>query len=160
MTWLTRMQVEEAGHDRTGRAVWEYLSPLVFRSEKYGDLLIPPTFRTNFVSVPRWPILFELASDKAQKPASLHDLAYTIHALLQVQYDAATARYAEPTRLPIDRAQADDLFLEALAKEPLVSEALAAGMHRAVRWFGQSSWDDDTNILQPPDIRSLFASPS
>lgn len=157
MSWLTRQQIEEAGHDLTGRAVWEYLSPLIFRSEKYGDLLIPGGFRSNFVSVPRWPFIFLLAGDRAHKPASLHDLGYTLHALLQVKYDAETNTHTPPVRLPVSREQVDDLFLEALEKEPLISEGLAGTMHKAVRWFGQGSWEDDTNILQRPEVRALIA---
>lgn len=158
MTWLTRQRVEEAGHDRSHRAVWEYISPLIFHSEKYGDLLVPVGFRTNYASVPRLPLVFLLAGDKAHKPASLHDLCYTIHALLRVSFDVAAGTYQFLQRLPIDREQADDLFLECLDKEPLVGEGLAKAMHTGVRWFGRSSWEDDTNILQLPDIQRLVYS--
>ena len=158
MTWLTRLVAEEAGHDRSGRSVWELHNPLIYRSEKYGDLLMPTGFRTNYVSVPRWPVIFWLAGDKAHKPAAGHDLPYTIHALLQVEYDVQTGAYTWPKRLPIDRQQADDLFLEMLLEEPLLGEGMATAMYNAVRWFGQSSWEDDTNILQPAEIRALVAS--
>lgn len=157
MTWLTRQQVEEAGFDRSKRAVWQYLSPLVFRSEKYGDVLIPPKFRTNYCSTPRLPFIFAVAGDKAHKPASLHDLTYTIHAILKVRWDEERQAWSQPERLAIDRQQADDLFLEALEKEPFIGDTLAAAMHKGVRWFGKSSWEDDTNILQPQEIKALMA---
>lgn len=131
MSWKTKLRVEDAGHDRTGRAVWELLEPLVFE-----DLVVPPTFRTNFVSVPRWPVIFTLAGDRAHKEAALHDWPYTVHNMT--------------------RKEADDLFLRALLLNPLISEGLAHTMYNAVRWFGQSSWDDTTNILQPQEIRELI----
>lgn len=136
--FLTRLRVQEAGFDRSGRAVWELLEPLVFRSERFGDVVVPPAFRTNYASVPRLPLVFLLAGDRAHKEAALHDFQYTVHAMR--------------------REDADDLFLEALLANPVISPALAHAMHTAVRWFGQSSWDDATNIPQPPEIRALIAS--
>jgi hypothetical protein len=158
VTWLTRLRVEEAGHDLSGRDVDELIEPLVFRSEKYGDLIFPAGFRTNYASIPRWPVVYWLAGGKARKPSAGHDLAYTTHCLLLTKYDPTTGEYTPPKRLPIDRQQADDLFLEMLLEEPLIEDGLAQSMHRAVRWFGNGSWEDTTNILQPPEIRSLIAS--
>lgn len=133
MTWRTKLRVEEAGHDASGRAVWELLEPLVFE-----DIVVPPTFRTNYVSVPRWPVIFYLAGDRAHKEAALHDWPYTVHNMT--------------------REEADDLFLRALLLNPLITPGLAHTMHRAVRLFGQASWDDTTNILQPLEIRQQIAS--
>jgi hypothetical protein len=159
VTWLTRLCAEEAGHDRSGRDVDELICPLVFRSEKYGDVLLPVGFRTNYNSCPRVPFFYMWAGGKARKPSALHDFPYTAHALLITEFDTASGNYTPPVRRPIDRQEADDLFLEALADEPFIGETLAAAMHKAVRWFGQSSWDDDTNILQLPEIRSQIALP-
>lgn len=135
MTWQTRLLVEEAGHDRSGRSVWELQRPLVFESERFGLITVPTGFRTNYASVPRAPFVFWLAGDRAQKEAALHDWPYTVHNM--------------------NREDADALFLEALLVNPLIGPGLAQSMHKAVRWFGQSSWDDDTNVMQPPEIRSL-----
>lgn len=133
MTWLTRLRVEEAGHDKSGRAVWELLEPLCFESERFGIVTVPPVFRTNYASVPRLPLVFLLAGDKSHKEAALHDWIYTTHA--------------------ISREDADALFLEALLLNPKIGEGLAHTMHKAVRWFGGSSWRDETNILQAEEIR-------
>lgn len=135
VTWLTRLRVEEAGHDLSGRAVWELLEPLAYRSRRFGDIVVPAGFRTNFVSVPRRPVIFMLAGDRAHKEATLHDWPYTVHNMR--------------------REDADALFLEVLLADPLISGGLANTMYTAVRWFGQSSWDDDSNILQLPEIRQL-----
>lgn len=158
MTWLTKLKVEEAGHDLSGRDVDELIAPLVFRSEVYGDILLPVGFRTNYNSVPRWPIVYWLVGGKARKPSALHDFPYTAHALLLTDYDEETDEYTPPRRVPIDRRQADDLFMEALGHEALIEETLAGAMHRAVRLCGQSSWDDTTNVLQPEEISALIVS--
>lgn len=135
MTWQTRLRVEEAGHDKSKRAVWELLEPLVFDSERFGKVVVPPTFRTNYASVPRLPLVFLVAGDRSYKEACLHDYFYTTH--------------------EITREEADALFLEALLLNPFIGEGLAHTMHKAVRWFGQSSWEDESNILQPEEIRAL-----
>lgn len=132
MTWRTLLRVEEAGHDLSGRAVWELLEPMLFESEQFGDVVIPAMFRTNYASVPRMPLIFLLAGDRAHKEAALHDWIYTTRTM--------------------PREDADALFLEALLLNPLISRPLAYAMHRAVRWFGSSSWTDETNILQPEEI--------
>lgn len=137
MTWLTRLRVEEAGHDLDGHAVWELLDPLAFRSERFGDIVVPTGFRTNYASVPRAPFVFWLAGDRSHKEAALHDYQYTVH------------------HLP--REDADALFLEALLLNPLIPAGLAQSMHKAVRWFGRGSWNDTTNILQPEEIRARTA---
>lgn len=139
MTWRTLLRVEEAGHDLAGRAVWELLSPLLFESEQFGDVVVPASFRTNYASVPRMPLIFLLAGDRAHKEAALHDAEYTLRRR--------------------SREEADALFLEALLLNPLISQPLAYAMHRAVRWFGASSWEDDTNILQLPEIMAMVRRP-
>lgn len=129
MTWRTRLRVEEAGHDGSGRAVWELIdNPLVFESEQFGDVSVPIGFRTNYASVPRLPLVFLIAGERVHKEAALHDAEYTLHRLT--------------------REQADALFLEALLLNPLIPKWLAYAMHRAVRWFGQSGWDAPSNVMQ------------
>lgn len=139
MGWITKLRVEEAGHDLSGRAVWELLEPLVFESSVHGLVTVPPTFRTNYASVPRLPLVFWVAGERVHKEAALHDYFYTVHSMT--------------------RQEADDLFLEALLLNPLIPAGLARSMHKAVCWFGQGSWNDDTNILQPEEIRRMVLQP-
>lgn len=155
MSWLTRLRAEEAGHDRDGRDVDELIDPLVFRSQKFGDVLLPIGFRTNYNSCPRVPFFYMWVGGKARKPSALHDFPYTTHALLITQYDTATGLYKPPKRRPVDRREADDLFLEALGHEALLSDTEQAAMYKGVRWFGESSWKDNTNILQLPEIGAM-----
>jgi hypothetical protein len=104
----------------------------VFESEQFGDVVVPASFRTNYASVPRMPLIFLWAGDRVHKEAALHDAEYTLRRRT--------------------REEADALFLEALLLNPLISRPLAYAMHQAVRWFGSSSWTDETNILQPEEI--------
>jgi hypothetical protein len=108
--------------------VWELIDPLLFESEQFGDVVVPATFRTNFASVPRLPLVFLLAGDRAHKEAALHDAEYTLHRLT--------------------REQADALFLEALLLNPLIPKWIAYAMHQAVRLFGQGGWDATSNVMQ------------
>lgn len=137
--WITKLRVEDAGHDLSGRAVWELLEPLWYRSDRFGSIIVPPGFRTNYASVPRLPLVFLLAGDRSHKEAALHDWLYTVHS--------------------VSREQADAVFLEALLLNPLISPGLARTMHTAVRWFGGGSWEDSSNVLQLPEIRELVQAP-
>lgn len=138
--WRTRLRVEEAGHDSSHRAVWELLEPLVFESRALSaagatTIVVPPVFRTNYASVPRLPLVFLMAGDRAHKEAALHDWLYTVHTY--------------------ERELADAVFLEALLLNPLIPPGLAHTMHKAVRWFGASSWESTTTILQDPAIAAM-----
>lgn len=137
MTWLTRIRVEDDGFDKSGREVWRLIGPLAFRSARFGTVVVPPDFRTNYASVPRIPLVFLMAGGRASKEAALHDCEYTLR------------------RMP--REDADDLFLEALLLNPSIPTGLAHSMHKAVRWFGNGSWEDETNIVQPAEIRALIS---
>jgi hypothetical protein len=136
--WLTKLRVEDDGFDKSGREIWRGLGPVGFRSKKFGDVIAPPDFRSNYASIPRLPIVFLMAGGRASKEAYMHDLEYTLRRL--------------------QREEADDLFLEMLLLNPSIPEGLARTMHKAVRWFGNSSWEDETNIVQDPEIQSLIQS--
>lgn len=142
--WRTKLRVERAGHDASGRAVWELLEPLVFESRVLSaagpvTIVVPPVFRTNYASVPRLPLVFLLAGDRSYEEAALHDWLYTAHT--------------------VEREQADAVFLEALLLNPLISPGLARTMHKGVRWFGASSWSDTTNVLQDASIAAQHFQP-
>lgn len=136
MSWLTYLRVEDDGFDKAGREIWCGLEPLGFRSKRFGDVITPPGFRSNYASVPRLPLVFLMAGGRASKAAYLHDCEYTLRRM--------------------SREDADDLFLEALLLNPSIPEGLAHSMHKAVRWFGGHSWEDETNIVQPDEIKALI----
>jgi hypothetical protein len=102
-------------------SVWQLVSPLIFReSDDAAPLEVPAGTLTDFASVPRLPLAFLLAGDKAHAAAVLHDWLYTVK--------------------KTTRAEADRLFALAIRAEGH-SGALARLMHLAVRAGGARSWE-------------------
>lgn len=96
--------------------LWELQCPLVYESAVAGRVFAVPTeFVTNFASVPRLPLVFMLAGDKARCAAALHDYLY------------ATAI--------VSRELADKIFLEAMEATG-ISSWRRYPMYLAVRQFG------------------------
>lgn len=83
-------------------------------------VIVPAGFETNFASVPRIPVAFELAGGKANEASVVHDYLYS-------RADLCT------------RAQADAVFKEAMGLTG-VPAWRANIMWAAVRLFGQSHW--------------------
>jgi hypothetical protein len=130
--WTTKLQLELTDEvDPAGRPVWELASPL-----GWGDDFMPPGLRSNLASVPRLPLVFLLAGDRAHKEALWHDGEYILRRK--------------------KREEADALFLEMLLANARIPPGLAHTMHKAVRWFGESSWRDETSIVQHPHITRLI----
>lgn len=138
--FLTTLKTEKIGYDRDDRPVLRLLGPLVYESERFGVIAVPAGFCTNYASVPRLPVIFLVAGDRAHEQACVHDFEYTLRRRT--------------------REEADAIFLEALGS-PLafpdgmdhpVPAWLAKAMYRAVRVAGQSSWDADTLVPQPARI--------
>jgi hypothetical protein len=138
--FLTTLKTEKIGYDRDGRPLARVLAPLAYESDRFGLIEVPAGFVTNFASVPRLPVIFLVAGDRAHEQAAVHDLEYTLRRRT--------------------REEADDLFLEALGA-PLafpdgmdhpVPGWLAKLMYKAVRVGGQSSWDAESLVPQPARI--------
>jgi len=59
---------------------WKILAD--FKATITGDisyqLVVPKDFETDFASVPRLPLIYELLGDSSQKPAVLHDYLYAM----------------------------------------------------------------------------------
>ncbi len=117
--------------DDEDRPIWDLINPLA-----WGDELMPAGLRTNLASVPRLPLVFLLAGDRAHWEAVWHDGEYILRRKT--------------------RKEADDLFLEMLLANPRIPQGLAYTMHKAVSWFGASSWKSETNIPQPDHINRLI----
>ncbi len=145
--FLTPLDVRKIGYDHEGRPIWELLSDLVYESAKYGRIVVPKGFCTNFASVPRLPVIFLVAGDIAHEMAALHDWLYTVHTI---------------DGKPITRADADAIFLEAMGAETTIKAPydkkvpalLSKLMYQAVHIAGQSSWDADTLVPQPQHVEA------
>jgi hypothetical protein len=102
-----------------GDDLWALSQPLVFVSDDHGKIIVPTGFETNFASVPRLPFAYWLFGGAAKTAATLHDYLYT------------TGQFP--------RLIADAVFLDAM-RVTGVPGWRALSMHRAVRWFGWSSY--------------------
>jgi hypothetical protein len=100
-----------------GMNQWRLRDELIFESDVLGTTVVVPVgFITDFASVPRAPLTFWLAGDRARAAAVVHDYLYSIG---------------------FDREQADNVFLEAM-EETGISRPVRSAMFRAVRMFGGS----------------------
>lgn len=101
---------------------WMLVEPLVFHSVVAdAKFTVPAGFVTDFASVPRVPILFELLGGIASEAATLHDWLYTKPHV-------------------VDRETADKVLREA-AIAIGVSEVRADALYLGVREFGESHWE-------------------
>ena len=145
--FLTRIRAEKCGFDASGRQLWELLEPLAYHSDEFGLVVVPEGFRTNYASVPRLPVVFLVAGDRAHEEACVHDYEYTVRRRT--------------------REQADRQFLESLqAEKPIERDAenrtpawLAKAMYQAVRFGGQGAWDADSTVVQPVEIATEIEAP-
>ena len=92
-----------------GDKVWVLDASLIFESDIVGRIEVPKGFETDFASVPRLPIIFELWGNRAHREAVIHDYLYRSDSIPLV------------TKL-----QADRVFLEAMR---------ATGKVFFIRWF-------------------------
>lgn len=147
--------------DGGGRAIWELLDDLYFYSASMGCwLMVPAGFRTNYASVPRLPFVYMWYGDRCFEEPALHDFAYTVHGIYVVDCSMVRGErffLREHAKLvPLTRKQADDLFREALLLNPASPDGMDHTMHAGVRLGGGSSWEDETNIDQRPEIKALI----
>ena len=67
--------VPELKHDRDD--VWIIREPLVYYSELFNiEIIVPAGFETDFASVPRMPIAYQMWGNRAHREATLHDYLY------------------------------------------------------------------------------------
>lgn len=137
--FLTPLEARKVGYDADGRPVHELLSDLDYWSDRFGLVRTRKGFRTNYASVPRLPVIFLVAGDRAHEEAASHDGRYTLH--------------------DMSRADADDLFYEMLGAPKIleqqknVPELLRKAMYQAVHLFGQSAYDKPSTVWQPPKFQ-------
>lgn len=69
-------------------ATWKLMAPFGFESGLYAlTVTAPAGFITDFASVPRVPICFEIDGDIAQDCAVIHDYCYATGCVMRVQAD-------------------------------------------------------------------------
>lgn len=76
LTTLNVKELDDSTND--GRGTWELTWPLIYKSDVAATTFVVPVgFQTDFASVPRIPIAFDLTGDSAHEAAVVHDFLYT-----------------------------------------------------------------------------------
>jgi hypothetical protein len=102
--FLTELQVKPATGKDDGQ--WQLLADLVYQSDVAGmTFTVPAGFITNFASVPRIPIVYELAGDTASDAATVHDYLYSTHIVPRSVADAVLREASDVTAVPDWRRQ-------------------------------------------------------
>lgn len=105
----------------TKDGLWELLQPFSFQSDLLGQTITAPVgFQTDFCSVPRVPLAYDMLGNRARKSGTIHDWLYT----------------SKHTT----REQADKVLREMLVLNG-VDECEALQFFLAVRMFGAAHWD-------------------
>lgn len=103
--------------------IWELLAPLSFQSDLLGRTITAPVgHQTDFCSVPRVPLAYEMLGNRARKSGTIHDWLYSSH--------------------EVSRLQADQVLREMLQLNG-VSAAEAQAFYIAVRLGGSAHWGPD-----------------
>jgi hypothetical protein len=130
--FLTNLDVRLISDRHSGK--WVLLSPLVYSSKVAGrEFVVPTGFGTDFASVPRVPIIFDLMGDTAHSAAVIHDYLYSTG--------------------EVGRDIADSVFCEAA----LVSGVFrwrAYAMYMAVRASGKSHYSPPIGGIGAVNSRS------
>lgn len=100
--------------DDTAVGSWALLETL-----GYGVYTVPVGFVTDFCSVPRVPLAYDLLGNRARKSGTVHDYLYSTH--------------------PCTRKEADQM-LRVMLLDDGASELEASMFYAAVRLFGASHW--------------------
>ena len=89
--FLTELEVSLVNND----SIWVLDSPLLYHSMIAGFIQVPAGFQTDFASVPRVPIAFELYGDKAHREGVVHDYLFRRDSLPKVAYMTANKIFLE-----------------------------------------------------------------
>jgi len=102
------------------QGLWEHVQPLSFQSDVAGRTIIAPVgHRTDFMTVPRVPFIFDKLGNRGRRAGTIHDRLYITH--------------------EVDRELADRVLREMLLVDGF-DHADAEACYLAVREFGGSHW--------------------
>lgn len=66
--------------------IWVLYSPLEYWSAEFGLIIVPSRFETDFASVPRLPIIYNLWGDRMHREAVLHDYLFRKDSKLNLSF--------------------------------------------------------------------------
>lgn len=83
-----------------GNKIAMVASPFIYQSDVLNrQITVPEGFYTDFESVPRWPIIYDLLGDTSMRGGVIHDYLSRIDSDPVVTQDQAAAVYYEACRL-------------------------------------------------------------
>lgn len=75
--------------------VWVLTEPLVYWSKEFGLIEVPVGFETDFSSVPRVPIAYQLWGDRSHREGVLHDYLFKIDSKPNLPFMACNRAFRE-----------------------------------------------------------------
>jgi hypothetical protein len=151
---LTPWEAKELGLDPSVQQ-WIFLSEFKYISDKFGEILIPKDFTTDFASVPaRLQSIISSCSPLILRPSAPHDWLYTENGLTTQLYDPKTLEllqaqgllYPGQTYRRLTFEQVNELLCEAMFYCG-AGPAIRAAVYEAVQIGGKSTW----NAHNPPN---------
>ena len=116
--WIGELDTRLVADDESGK--FQLLAAFGYQSDVAGiTITVPVGFETDFCSVPRVPIAYDLLGNRARKAGTIHDFLYTSHL--------------------VSRQLADEVLREMLLLEG-VDHQEAMAFYLAVRACGGSHW--------------------
>lgn len=101
-----QLAVSNALADYLDDGQWELLAGLVYQSDVAARTFTAPAgFITKFASMPRIPIVYELAGDTASNAVTVHDYLYSTHIVPRSVADAVSREASDVTAVPDWRRQ-------------------------------------------------------
>lgn len=98
MDFIGTLKVEQVSEATDqSEATWRVLAPFGVRSAIYSplEIIVPADFVTDFASVPRVPIAYELCGNIAQDCATGHDYMYSTGCVSRLLADALLLEWME-----------------------------------------------------------------
>lgn len=97
--FLSKLAVTVADNVDDGK--WVVTEPLIYESDvAKRTIIVPVGFQTDFASVPRLPIIFELCGGTSHEAATIHDFLYVTHLVDRKTADAVLREASAVTKVP------------------------------------------------------------
>lgn len=78
---------------------WKVLEDFVYEDDEFDIITVPAGFETDFASVPRIPVVFELVGDRGHAAATIHDYLYVTTQLSRKDSDKVLLRALRATNV-------------------------------------------------------------
>ena len=105
--------------------LWSLLVPFSYRSDLAGvTITVPSGFDTDFCSVPRVPLIYDMLGDRARRSGTVHDWLYTCQRFTREE---------------------SDMILREMLEVDGIDHIESQAMYEAVRLCGGAHWLTNPN---------------